>query len=170
MIEMVVDSIRVSLMNYQRVVILKRRETSRYLPIWIGAAEADAIALNYKGPRFRDPWLMIWCSRLSMPWVVRLVPSSLAICKRCVFCQNCSQSRWRTGRNWLPAERCHRFSSQSTSPIYAEEDVLKPGRCLAGIKKPETRRRRCRTTSESGRQTGHRRRNEEKSLGVLRLY
>lgn len=49
MIEMVVDSIRVSLMNYQRVVILKEKETNRYLPIWIGAAEADAIAVKLQG-------------------------------------------------------------------------------------------------------------------------
>ena len=46
MIEMTIDSIRVSLMNYQRVVILKEKETERYLPIWIGAAEADAIAVK----------------------------------------------------------------------------------------------------------------------------
>jgi bifunctional DNase/RNase len=46
MIEMVVDSIRVSLMNYQRVVILKEKASERYLPIWIGPAEADAIAVK----------------------------------------------------------------------------------------------------------------------------
>jgi len=85
MIEMIIDSIRVSLMNYQRVVILKEREKCpycssqrivrvgslnntqdwkcetcgrvfkdkdvekaayRYLPIWIGPAEADAIAVK----------------------------------------------------------------------------------------------------------------------------
>ena len=46
MIEMTVDSIRVSLMNYQRVVILKEKEAERYLPIWIGPAEADAIAVK----------------------------------------------------------------------------------------------------------------------------
>ena len=46
MLEMVVDSIRVSLMNYQRVVILKEKEMDRYLPIWIGPAEADAIAVK----------------------------------------------------------------------------------------------------------------------------
>lgn len=49
MIEMVVDSIRVSLMNYQRVVMLKEKMTDRYLPIWIGAAEADAIAVRLQG-------------------------------------------------------------------------------------------------------------------------
>jgi len=43
---MTIESIRVSLMNYQRVVILKEKESDRYLPIWIGPAEADAIAVR----------------------------------------------------------------------------------------------------------------------------
>jgi bifunctional DNase/RNase len=43
---MSIESIRVSLMNYQRVVILKEKESDRYLPIWIGPAEADAIAVR----------------------------------------------------------------------------------------------------------------------------
>jgi len=50
MVEMNIDSIRVSLMNYQRVVILEEKGTDeavkRYLPIWIGPAEADAIAVK----------------------------------------------------------------------------------------------------------------------------
>jgi len=49
MIEMTIDSIRVSLMNYQRVVILKEKVADRYLPIWIGPAEADAIAVKLQG-------------------------------------------------------------------------------------------------------------------------
>jgi len=49
MIEMTIDSIRVSLMNYQRVVILKEKTAERYLPIWIGPAEADAIAIKLQG-------------------------------------------------------------------------------------------------------------------------
>jgi len=49
MIEMTIDSIRVSLMNYQRVVILKEKTAERYLPIWIGPAEADAIAVRLQG-------------------------------------------------------------------------------------------------------------------------
>ena len=46
MLEMVIDSIRVSLMTYQRVVILKEKESDRYLPIWIGPSEADSIAVK----------------------------------------------------------------------------------------------------------------------------
>ena len=44
--EMHIDSIRVSLMNYQRVVVLKERQAERYLPIWIGSPEADAITVR----------------------------------------------------------------------------------------------------------------------------
>lgn len=44
--EMSIDSIRVHLTNYNRVVILRVKDSDRYLPIWIGAAEADAIAVK----------------------------------------------------------------------------------------------------------------------------
>ncbi len=47
--EMIVDSIRVSVVNYQRVVILREKDAERYLPIWIGPAEADAIAVRLHG-------------------------------------------------------------------------------------------------------------------------
>ena len=46
MLEMLIDSVRVSLMNYQRVVILKEKNSKRYLPIWIGPNEADAITVK----------------------------------------------------------------------------------------------------------------------------
>ncbi len=55
MIEMTIDSIRVSLMNYQRVVILKEKEADRYLPIWIGPAEADAIAVKLQNVELSRP-------------------------------------------------------------------------------------------------------------------
>jgi len=46
MMELLIDSIRVSLQNHQRVVILKQKDIDRYLPIWIGPPEADAIAVR----------------------------------------------------------------------------------------------------------------------------
>ncbi len=55
MIEVTIDSIRVSLMNYQRVVILKEKMADRYLPIWIGPAEADAIAVKLQGASVPRP-------------------------------------------------------------------------------------------------------------------
>lgn len=49
MIETTVDSIRVSLVTQNRVVILKEVDGTRHLPIWIGAYEADAIATELQG-------------------------------------------------------------------------------------------------------------------------
>jgi bifunctional DNase/RNase len=46
MIEVTIDSIRVSLMSQHRVVILKDVDSERYLPIWIGPCEADAITVE----------------------------------------------------------------------------------------------------------------------------
>jgi bifunctional DNase/RNase len=46
MIEVIIDSIRVSLMSQYRVVILKDGSSDRYLPIWIGPCEADAITIE----------------------------------------------------------------------------------------------------------------------------
>ena len=46
MVEVVIDSIRVSLMSPQRIVILKEMDSERFLPIWIGPFEADAITLS----------------------------------------------------------------------------------------------------------------------------
>jgi uncharacterized protein len=45
MVEVVIDSIRVSLISQQRIVILREVEADRFLPIWIGIYEAEAIAL-----------------------------------------------------------------------------------------------------------------------------
>ncbi|HVB97565.1 MAG TPA: bifunctional nuclease family protein [Chloroflexota bacterium] len=46
MVEMVVESVRVNLQTYQRVVVLKEKGSERYLPIWIGNSEADAIVIQ----------------------------------------------------------------------------------------------------------------------------
>jgi uncharacterized protein len=45
MLEVVIDSIRVSLMSQQRIVILKEKDSERYLPIWIGVNEAESITI-----------------------------------------------------------------------------------------------------------------------------
>ncbi|HZD58403.1 MAG TPA: bifunctional nuclease family protein [Anaerolineales bacterium] len=45
MVEVVIDSIRVSLMSQQRIVILREANAERYLPIWIGIYEAESITI-----------------------------------------------------------------------------------------------------------------------------
>jgi len=45
MIEVQIDSVRVHLMTPQRLVVLKQLDSERYLPIWVGPYEAEAITI-----------------------------------------------------------------------------------------------------------------------------
>jgi len=45
MIEVVIDSVRVNLMSPQRLVVLREVNGGRYLPIWVGPYEAEAITV-----------------------------------------------------------------------------------------------------------------------------
>jgi uncharacterized protein len=45
MVEVVIDSVRVSLTNQQRIVVLREVDAERYLPIWIGPYEAESITI-----------------------------------------------------------------------------------------------------------------------------
>ena len=49
MVEVTVESIRVSLINQQRLVVLREKGSQRFLPIWIGAFEAEAITMGLQG-------------------------------------------------------------------------------------------------------------------------
>src|SRR4030081_404138 len=49
LIEVSVDSIRIHMPTAQHLVILKEKEADRYLPIWIGSFEAQAIATKISG-------------------------------------------------------------------------------------------------------------------------
>jgi bifunctional DNase/RNase len=55
MVEVEIDSIRVSLMSQQRIVILKELESERFLPIWIGPYEAEAITLSLQEVEVQRP-------------------------------------------------------------------------------------------------------------------
>lgn len=55
MVEVKVDAVRVNLMGSHRVVILKDLESERFLPIWIGQAEAEAITIHLTNMRVARP-------------------------------------------------------------------------------------------------------------------
>ena len=54
MVEVTIDSIRVSLVSHHRIVVLKD-DDDRYLPIWIGPYEADAITIALQGNEVARP-------------------------------------------------------------------------------------------------------------------
>jgi len=55
MIKVLIDSIRVSLMSQLRVVVLKDPLSGRFLPIFIGPCEAEAIAVKLQGMNVERP-------------------------------------------------------------------------------------------------------------------
>ena len=55
MIKMTVDHVKVNNVNNLRTVVLKEKESDRYLPIWIGQAEGDAIAMRLEGQETPRP-------------------------------------------------------------------------------------------------------------------
>jgi len=55
-VEMVVDSVRLALINYQKRVILKEKDGERCLTIWVDDAGADAIRAALLKVQFREPY------------------------------------------------------------------------------------------------------------------
>lgn len=54
LIEVKIESVRVSLLSQHRIAVLQEKDGDRYLPIWIGPFEAEAIAMQLrkeKSPR-----------------------------------------------------------------------------------------------------------------------
>ena len=55
MIKVSVDSVKVSMLSQHRVVVLKEDAEERYLPIWIGPFEADAITIGLQNVQMTRP-------------------------------------------------------------------------------------------------------------------
>ncbi|MGI8929448.1 MAG: bifunctional nuclease family protein [Candidatus Limnocylindrales bacterium] len=79
--EMVVESVRVHMMSSQHVVILRDTVRERYLPIWIGPWEANAIAMRLQGVTPERPMThdLFWQTLSELGVVVKqIVVSDLA--------------------------------------------------------------------------------------------
>ncbi len=55
MIKVTIDSVRASLLSQHRVVVLKEDDVERYLAIWIGPYEADAITIKLQSVKIARP-------------------------------------------------------------------------------------------------------------------
>jgi len=55
MIEVIIDSVRVNLMSPQRLVVLRETQGERYLPIWVGPYEAEAITVGLQEVEMSRP-------------------------------------------------------------------------------------------------------------------
>ena len=128
MVEMTIDSIRVSLMNYQRVVILKEKYSNRYLPIWIGPAEADAIAVKLQGTQVLRPLTHDLMQSMVNALGGKVTSIMISDLQKDVFF-----AKIVVNRNGEQVEIDSRPSDaialavRVQAPIFAEEDVLERG-------------------------------------------
>lgn len=125
MIEMTIDRIVANPASNQRLVVLRAREADRCLPIWIGTAEADSIALKLQGKELPRPMthdlMDLMIGDLGAK-VVQVVVSGLR--------DDTFLARVVLQRNGTTIERDSRPSDaialavRCGAPIFADEEVL----------------------------------------------
>lgn len=125
LIEMVVETVGVSSSDNQPVVLLKEKAGERYLPIWIGSAEADAIMVAIEGIALSRPL----SPDLTISIMDRLAASVNSIIINDIRNHTFYASIFLTA-NWVELEIDSRPSDAIAiavrvgAPIYAEETVL----------------------------------------------
>ena len=129
--EMLVDSIRVSLTNYQRVVILKEKSTDRYLPIWIGPSEADSIAVKLQDVHVPRP--------LTHDLLNNVIQGLNASLEKVVVCEVKDSTFYALMHLRLPdgvvvvdarPSDAIALALRASAPIFVDEDVIEGAKSL----------------------------------------
>lgn len=137
MIEMSVEFVRVSMQNYNRVVILKEKESERYLLIWIGPAEAEAIAMrlgDVQPPRPQTHDLLVSIIENLQARVSHVVVNDLN--NDTFYAQIVLEANGRTVEIDSRTSDAIALAVRTQVPIYAEESVLERAGILLD-KEPE---------------------------------
>lgn len=125
MIELTVEGVKLSHRNQQRVVVLKAKEVNTYLPIWIGPAEGDSIAMKLQGRETARP--------MTHDLMDSMIGDLGGTVKRVIVSALKAETFFGTivlQRNGTTVERDSRPSDaialavRTGASIYAEEDVL----------------------------------------------
>jgi uncharacterized protein len=125
MIEMQLEGVRVELPTNQPIVLLREREGERYLPIWIGASEAAAIALSLQGVQTPRPMTHDLMKNLLDEVGARVERITVTALRDGTFYAEIAlnaQGEVRTVSS-RPSDAIA-LAVRIGSPIYAEEDVL----------------------------------------------
>lgn len=85
MVEVVIDSVRVSLVNQQRIVVLREVDQERYLPIWIGPYEAEAITIGLQDIEIARPQTHDLIRNVLSAFTARLVRVEIVALREDVF-------------------------------------------------------------------------------------
>jgi len=128
MIEVVIDSVRVSLTNQQRIVILKQADEERYLPIWVGLYEAEAITIALQGIQVARPQTHDLLKILIQSLNAQLIQVEISSLSDDVFYGNLVIDVQGQRRNidCRPSDALA-LAARMHVPIMAAEDVLNQG-------------------------------------------
>ena len=125
MLEVTIDQIHVNPTNDQRIVVLKAKGADRCLPIWIGAAEGDSIALKLEGKEVPRPLTHDLMDSMISDLGAKVTQVIVSELREDTFI-----ARVVLQRNGTTIERDSRPSDaialavRCGAPIFAEEDVL----------------------------------------------
>ena len=88
MVEVMIDSVRVSLTSQQRIVLLRLLDENKYLPIWIGPFEAEAITIALQEIEMARPQTHDLILQTLVQMNARLVRVEVVSLKKDVFYGN----------------------------------------------------------------------------------
>ncbi len=88
MIEVVIDSVRVNLMTPQRLIVLREVNGNRYLPIWVGPFEAEAITVGLQEVAMMRPLTHDLIGHILAAFQARLVRVEIVSLREDVFYGN----------------------------------------------------------------------------------
>ena len=88
MVEVVIDSVRVSLMSAQWVVVLRQTDVEHYLPIWVGPNEAEAISVALQEVEISRPMTHDLLKSLISAFNARVLRVEIVTLKEDIFYAN----------------------------------------------------------------------------------
>jgi uncharacterized protein len=138
MIPMDLSGVRVELPSNQPIVLLKEQEGERYLPIWIGAAEAAAIAFALQGIPTPRPMTHDLMKQMLEELGVSVERVSITELREGTFFAVLSLSR--NGDTFEISSRpsdAIALAVRSDTPIFAEAEVLDEASILIPAEEPE---------------------------------
>jgi hypothetical protein len=125
MIECIIDSIRVSLTNQDRITVLKEKDAERYLPIWMGVPETDSITIALQGVAIARPLTHDLLISVMNALDIRLESVEVTNLENDTFYANLilEQNGVRKIIDSRPSDAIA-LAIRAKAPIYVDEDIL----------------------------------------------
>lgn len=125
MIECIIDSIRVSLTNQDRITVLKEKDAERYLPIWMGVPETDSITIALQGVAIARPLTHDLLISVMNALDIRLESVEITNLENDTFYANLilEQNSVRKIVDSRPSDAIA-IAIRAKAPVFVDEDIL----------------------------------------------